>query len=64
MESMHSEGRGGPRHGPWMHGGRGRGGVDPGQLQAMQRAMEAPDRLTISQGDGSITLTDVNSARA
>ena len=50
MESMHSERRGESGHGPWMHGGGGRGGVDPGQLHAMQRAMEAPIDLRSPSG--------------
>ncbi|MEO5618965.1 MAG: hypothetical protein ABIS67_14445 [Candidatus Eisenbacteria bacterium] len=48
-------------HGPGMHGGGG-GGPDPEQMRAqmnrMTRAIEPPGRLTITQTNGSITLTD------
>jgi hypothetical protein len=51
-------------HGPGMHGGGAggnRGGMSPEQMQAMRARMsevlDAPGRLTIVQGDGSVTLT-------
>src|SRR5919106_6453028 len=56
---------GGGGHGPGMHGGGGggnRSGMTPEQMRAMRARMnfvlEAPTKLTIVQGDGSITLTD------
>lgn len=58
MAGMQGERRGGSGHGPWRHGGGGRGGMDPGRMETMHRAMEAAARLTITQADGSITFTD------
>lgn len=73
MEAMQGGGQGGPGghtppggsgggHGPGMHGGGNRGGMTPEQMRAMRAGMsdvlEAPARLTIVQGDGSVSLTD------
>jgi hypothetical protein len=55
MAATHGERPGRSGHGPWRHGGRGRG--DPGQMQAMHAQMH-PARLTITQASGSITFTD------
>src|SRR5262249_7950838 len=58
METMKGERRGGSGHGPWMHGGGRRGGMDQAKMQSMHRAMEAPARLSITEANGSITFTD------
>jgi hypothetical protein len=60
MEAMHG---GGGRsmpfgHGPGMHGGGSRGQMDPEQMRARMALVEPPRRLTITQADQSITLTD------
>jgi hypothetical protein len=48
-------------HGPGMHGGGGRE-MSPEQMRAMRArmmsALDAPARLTVTQADGSITITD------
>jgi hypothetical protein len=56
---------GGGGHGPGMHGGGAggnRGAMTPEQMRAMRARMsevlDAPARLTIVQGDGSVTLTN------
>jgi hypothetical protein len=38
--------------------GGGRGGMDPEQMRVRMSVLEPPDRLTITQTEGSITLTD------
>lgn len=63
METLHGVsggGRGMPfgGHGPGMHGGGGRGPTDPEQMRARMALVEPPRRLTITQADQSITLTD------
>lgn len=49
-------------HGPGRHVGGGHGGVDAAQMEVVRtrvdRAIEAPNRLTITQADSSITFTD------
>jgi hypothetical protein len=58
---------GGGGHGPGMHGGGGggnRSGMTPEQMRAMRARMsevlDTPARLTIVQGDGSVTLTNAD----
>jgi hypothetical protein len=57
VESMH-QGRGGSGRGRWMHAGGGGRSMDTGKMEAMQRAMETPAKLMISQADESITFTN------
>ena len=47
-------------HGPGRHGGGSgsRGGMTPDQMRAMRDVLEAPAKLTIVEGDGSVILTD------
>jgi hypothetical protein len=50
-------------HGPGMHSAGGsRGGMSPEQVRAMRARMsdvlDAPAKLTMVEGDGSVTLTD------
>ena len=65
MSGDHGSGGGhtppaGRGHGPGMHGGgsSSRGGMTPEQMRAMHDMLEAPAKLTVVQGDGSVTLTD------
>ena len=55
VETMHGGSGGG--HGMRMHGS-GRGPIDPEQMRARMALVEAPRRLTITQDERSITLTD------
>jgi hypothetical protein len=62
METMHGGSGGGHSmpfggHGPGMHGG-GRAPMDPEQIRARMALVEAPRRLTITQTERTITLTD------
>ena len=59
----HGGSAGGREHGPGMHGGGGMGGgrreMDPEQMRAhLNRAIEPPVTLTITQTDSSITFID------